>query len=431
MENFKNKIKVTVFLLFFLFSVFSGSLFAAAGPFLNIDEKVVFTGNECSEEVWDSDYRTADNGTNLICYLEALANLFGDLSECEESSPCWTPWINFIGCLLGCIAGADSCEDELTIDPDFATVKPGESQRFTAAGGTGDYVFSLLRDNSGAVFVDNLDGTADYAAGEIIDVTDVVQVKDDNGKTADANIFVSPEACTFLVEPEGGAINCDLGLSIEFPAGAVESITTCSITIDETPEAFPKYLESFSPAFNVQLGVELKLPVKITFNNIESSEAGSLGIYISEGGDWAFAGGAQDGSTVYSYVKNLSLFRVGKGQSLHKAFEFYPIGSGEATVSVAEYALTYSGQDTPISKAYSIPVETDRKQKVFFPLGKYRFCVEWYNDFWQYKFEGSAVPADDNIILKETDSLINPPDVIFNLIGGSPGYCPDCENKAE
>jgi len=248
-------------------------------------------------------------------------------------------------------------------------IKSGGSKTFTAEEGTPPFRFSFKDDNSnnsGATLTPNPDGlTAVYTAGAKVDLTDVIRVTDNDLSTADATIKVAEnlDPDPFSIGPDGDTLVHPSGFSIEIPKGALDTNTTCIITFVETPEAFPARLDNASQAFNVELGEDLLLPVKRIFENIDSAEDGALGIYVLEGGDWAFAGGMQVGTTVYSYVKDikvLSLLRVGTAQKLHKplSFEKY-FGESWTSATVAQYKHDDKNKDVPISKAYSWPVNVE------------------------------------------------------------------------
>ncbi len=435
MDIFKIKIKVTVFILVFLSLSFSDSLFAADGPFLTTDKLVISMESSCAGGgSRDYSYRKADNETNLTCYLEAFGNLFGDLSECEEVSSCLTPWIDFIFCFLGCLAGADSCEDQpgkLSIFPlSPITVESGERLTLEAKGGTAPYGFNWKDKNSDAELNDNKDGTAYYIAGETRGVTDVVQLTDGENNTAEAAITVSVDSCSFEIDLEGGTTGCALGFEIEFPAGAVKSAATGSITIDKTPDDFPSYLVSFSKAFSVQLDAVLELPVKITFKSIDNTADDYLGIYVLEDGNWAFTGGMREGTGFYSYVKDLSVFMVGKGQKKHKSLSFEKVfGESWVNATVAQYILTYPDKDVPISTAYSWPVNDE--ETVSFPQGKYQFCIEEDDGTgrgWYHELKCSFGPVY-NCVLSENQNALA---VEFNPnLFMEKDSCPPCENRTE
>jgi len=424
----KNGPGVVLFVLFFSFT-FSGKAPAAQGPTCSDGGWPLTAEVFCPGQKAAVDSRETEE-MNPVCFLEAFFNLIVDLLEEDNFA-----LSKFFSCLSGCFAGADGCDDTdpLEISPPFKSLQPGGTQTFTADGGEPPYTFILSPNNSGGSFeitgTDNR--TAIYTAGATEGV-DTLLVTDRTAESAQVMITVTenPNTNEFPIGPDGGTLSYQ-DLVLVFPEGALDTDTNCKISIEENPKAFPAFLESFSSAYQVELGKELLRPIKITFNNIDSAETGALGIYILEAGEWFYAGGTQSGNTVSSYVKEVSLFQVGKGLNLHKAFDFVPVGTGEATVSVAEFALTDPNQDAPVSSTYAIPVSTDEKTTAFFPLGKYRFCVEWENSLWQYQLLGSAVPASDNYILKETNSVINPPDVFFNLIADGFGRCEGCENKTE
>lgn len=417
MRGIKGTKKAVVFWVLFLSFTFSGNALATVGPV-------------CSD--WECPLTTdgfrAEEELNPVCFLEAFFNLIIDLLEENPAAASL-----FFGCLSGCFSGADGCDDtaSLEISPGSISLKSGETQQFTADGGTEPYHFELTENNSGAVFDDRDNGTAVYIAGDKAGVIDTIQLTDDDGNIAKALITVTDNSTSneFSIGPDGGILSFR-DLTLEFPEGALETTTTCKITLESNPDAFPAVLESFSPAYLVELGEALLRPVKITFNHIGSAETGALGIYILDAGEWFFAGGIQDGNTVYSYIKELSLLGVGKGQKRHKTFSFEKVfGEDWVNATVAQYILDDQDKDVPISKAYVWPVNDE--ETVSFPQGKYQFCIETYREpegTWYKDLKCSFGPVFDCVLSEDpTASPINFHPGLFI----DSGRCPDCENKTE
>jgi hypothetical protein len=81
----------------------------------------------------------------------------------------------------------------VSISPATSEIGAGQSENFTAAGGSGGYQFSVLIDNSGGSF--SPDGGSLYtggSAGGSTQVTDTVEVTDSVGNTATAEVVVVP-----------------------------------------------------------------------------------------------------------------------------------------------------------------------------------------------------------------------------------------------
>ncbi len=78
----------------------------------------------------------------------------------------------------------------LSIAPTPVSLSPLATQLFTAAGGTGPYVFTIHTNNSGGSLVDHGNGTATYTVGATPSVTDFIRVTDSVAATADAEVDV-------------------------------------------------------------------------------------------------------------------------------------------------------------------------------------------------------------------------------------------------
>ena len=77
----------------------------------------------------------------------------------------------------------------LAISPSSTTLSRGDSQTFSASGGTGPYTFTILTNNSGGSINS---ATGIYTAGCTGGVADTVRVTDNLGNTRDASITVNP-----------------------------------------------------------------------------------------------------------------------------------------------------------------------------------------------------------------------------------------------
>jgi MYXO-CTERM domain-containing protein len=88
----------------------------------------------------------------------------------------------------------------LTLSPSAPTVPPNGTQSFTASGGSGGYVYSLLVNSSGGNMVGSL-----YTAGSTPSVSDVVQVKDSLNHVTTANVTVGPGVTITPSSPSCGA----------------------------------------------------------------------------------------------------------------------------------------------------------------------------------------------------------------------------------
>ncbi len=105
-----------------------------------------------------------------------------------------------------------NCPTALSITPSSASVQTGGTQTFTAAGGSPNYTFSILTNNSGGTINAS---TGVYTAGTTAGATDTIRVTDAFGGTADAAVttFGAANKLAFTVQP----INTFAGQTIQPP----------------------------------------------------------------------------------------------------------------------------------------------------------------------------------------------------------------------
>ncbi len=94
------------------------------------------------------------------------------------------------------------CPTALSISPSSANVPSGATQTFTATGGSPNYTFSILTNNSGATINPT---TGLYTAGATANVTDTVRVTDSFGSTSEATVNVSVNSFVVTNNSDTGA----------------------------------------------------------------------------------------------------------------------------------------------------------------------------------------------------------------------------------
>ncbi|MBI4178050.1 discoidin domain-containing protein [bacterium] len=157
----------------------------------------------------------------------------------------------------------------LIIDPTDATVESGKTQKFTAAGGSGKYTYSIPDNKSGGT-IDPASG--EYTAGATVNVTDVVQVKDADGNAATATVHVNapkiaPDPGTHLAvgKTYTGSTPCN---SNETPDKAFDGKLKGSLGNKWCSMASPKFLQ-------VDLGTNCELTEFVLYHAEAGGEVAS------------------------------------------------------------------------------------------------------------------------------------------------------------
>jgi hypothetical protein len=126
----------------------------------------------------------------------------------------------------------------LTISPTGASVATGQTQAFTASGGTGSYTWSVSTNNSGG----SITSAGVYTAGSTGGVTDVVTVTDSSNASVTTTVAV-----VSVSKPGGGCGSGEgsqgmVGLVALLLAGTLRRtrIRAASLTSSSTLRAAPR-----------------------------------------------------------------------------------------------------------------------------------------------------------------------------------------------
>ncbi len=246
---------------------------------------------------------------------------------------------------------------------------------------------------------------------------------------------------------DGGSISLANGFNLQFQEGAFDNDVTVTVSeVPETamPDSFLSDVTQITPVISINTGgiapnTSAIVSFPITPENQQYADS-TLAIFRWDGSEWSFAGGYIVDNTIYTYVRDFSLFVTGyetKDSKVYRLFRFNNNGPNNAMVYVRAYQLLHPEWDVPITEDYGTPCFTLTFEppiggnRGWYPQGWYQFCAEWYDSTsihdWRYRIIGGD-PPHWTYFLHERTSLLVPPIVYVNtsIAGSIEGRCP-CE----